>query len=947
MSTVERAVGEKPDENRSEVERVLALPNPSSLAFVEALYESFLEDPSTVSGEWRRYFEKVGPNGLGRAYRKPAFAPRSIFHAPPRGGAAAEVRDDGDAALQQRVGRLVRNYRVRGHIMAQLDPLGMPKAERPPELDPTYYGLENDLDRKVAPDTIPGTGALTVREVIERLQNTYCRSIGAQFMHIDDLAVRKWLQRRMETTENRLELSREEQIRILTKLTDAVIFEEFIQKKYVGVKSFSLEGGESLIPLLDLAIEKAGAQGIKEIVLGMAHRGRLNVLANIMGKSPKQIFREFDDRDAESYRGRGDVKYHLGYSNDWETADKGRVHLSLCFNPSHLEFVNPVAIGRLRAKQDRVGDRNRERGLAILIHGDAAFIGEGVVQETLNLSELPGYRVGGTLHVIVNNQIGFTTGPSDARSSVYASDVAKMLQVPIFHVNGEDPEAVAQVVNLALDFRHEFKRDVVIDLYCYRKYGHNEGDEPAFTQPLLYSAIRKRKGVREGYMERLLKLGKITQEDADKIANARREVLERELSAARAEDYKPSYQAFEGLWANYRGGCDAEVPEVDTGFPKTRLSELLRAQSALPEGFTPHPKLKRMLDARLQMAAGERPLDWAAGELLAYATLVTSGTPVRLTGQDSLRGTFSHRHAALFDVKTGQPYLPLQHLAPDQAPVEIYNSPLSEAGVLGFEYGYSLDCPDGLVIWEAQFGDFANAGQVIIDQFIASGEEKWRRLSGLVMLLPHGFEGQGPEHSSARPERFLQLCATDNLQVVYPTTPAQIFHLLRRQVLRPWRKPLVVMSPKSLLRHPKAVSTLDDLAEGAFQRVLGDPDVDPAGVKRVLLCSGKVFYELAAQREAAGYKDVAIIRLEQLYPLSEEVLERALAPYGKRVNVRWVQEEPANMGAWSYLRVRFGETLLGRPFSGVSRPAAASPATGSGGAHKLEQQELLNAAFAD
>lgn len=563
--------------------------NPSSLAFVEALYESFLEDPSSVSDAWRRYFEHNGRNGLGGAYRRPTFAPRSLFNPAPSVAAAPARGEASDAALQQRVGRLVRNYRVRGHIMAQLDPLGMPKAERPPELDPAYYGLEGDLERKVAPDTIPGTGELSVREVIERLQNTYCRSIGAQFMHIDDLAVRKWLQRRMETTENRLELSREEQIRILTKLTDAVIFEEFIQKKYVGVKSFSLEGGESLIPLLDLAIEKAGAQGIKEIVFGMAHRGRLNVLANIMGKSPKQIFREFDDRDAESYRGRGDVKYHLGYSSDWETAEKGSVHLSLCFNPSHLEFVNPVAMGRLRAKQDRVGDRAREQGLTILIHGDAAFIGEGVVQESLNLSELPGYRVGGTLHVIVNNQIGFTTGPSDARSSVYASDVAKMLQVPIFHVNGEDPEAVAQVVNLALDFRREFKRDVVIDLYCYRKYGHNEGDEPAFTQPLLYSAIRKRKGVREGYMERLLKLGKITQEDADKIADARRDLLERELSAARAEDFKPSYQAFEGLWANYRGGATPRCPRSTRGSPKRASASSCGRKTGFPKALRPTP----------------------------------------------------------------------------------------------------------------------------------------------------------------------------------------------------------------------------------------------------------------------------------------------------------------------------------------------------------------------
>jgi len=921
-----------------------ALPNPASLAFVEELYEAFLKDPSTVDERWRRYFEaQAGRNGFRHA--GPSFRPFSIFN-PPSVSAAPPSTDGSDAALQQRVGRLVRNYRVRGHIVAQLDPLGMPKEERPPELDPAYYGLtEADMGRKVAPDTIPGTGELTVGEVIKRLQNTYCRSIGAQFMHIDELSVRKWLQRRMETTENRLELSRDEQIRILTKLTDAVMFEEFIQKKYVGVKTFSLEGGESLIPLLDLAIEKAGAQGVKEVVFGMAHRGRLNVLANIMGKSPKQIFREFDDRDPEYYRGRGDVKYHLGYSSDWETAERQRVHLSLCFNPSHLEFVNPVAVGRLRAKQDRVGDTERERGMTILIHGDAAFIGEGVVQETLNLSELPGYRVGGTLHVIVNNQIGFTTGPNDGRSSVYASDVAKMLQVPIFHVNGEDPEAVAQVVRLALDFRLEFARDVVIDMYCYRKHGHNEGDEPAFTQPLLYAAIRKRKGVREAYLERLLQLGKVTQEDADRIAQARRELLEEELSAARREDYTPSYQAFEGLWTDYVGGKDEDVPEVETGVPRERLAELLEALAVFPDDFKPHPKLERALKLRPEMGKGERPLDWAAGEALAFATLVTEGARVRLTGQDSVRGTFSHRHAALYDVRTGRPYMPLQHLSKEQAPIEIYNSPLSETGVLGFEYGYSLDYPDGLVVWEAQYGDFVNAGQVIIDQFIASSEEKWRRLSGLVMLLPHGFEGSGPEHSSARLERFLQLCAEDNMQVVNPTTPAQVFHLLRRQVRRPWRKPLVVMSPKSLLRHPKAVSSLDELTRGGFQRVLADT-LPPEDVKRVLLCSGKVYYDLLAEREASGREDVALVRLEQLYPLSPEALQSALAAYHKDAPVVWVQEEPENMGAWRFLRIVFGETLFGRPFSGVYRPASASPATGSASAHKLEQRDLIRAAFA-
>lgn len=913
--------------------------NPSSLAFIEGLYETFLEDPEGVEPEWRSYFEaQVERNGFQHA--APTFVPTSIFSAAQRGVSASA--GEGDIALQQRVGRLVRNYRVRGHILAKLDPLKMPTAEEPPELNPAYYGIsEEDLAQTLAPDTIPGMGALSVGEIITRLQNTYCRSIGSQFMHIDDLQVRKWLQRRMETTENRLDLSRDQQLRILGKLTDAVSFETFLQKKYVGVKSFSLEGGETLIPLLDLAIEKAGAQGVREIVLAMAHRGRLNVLTNIMGKTPKQIFREFDDPDGELNRGSGDVKYHLGYSNDWTTDTGDRVHLSLCFNPSHLEFVNPVAMGRLRAKQDRYGDTAREHGMAIMIHGDAAFIGEGVVQESLNMSELPGYRVGGALHVIVNNQIGFTTGPSDSRSSVYASDIAKMLQIPIFHVNGEDPEAVAQVVNLALDFRREFKQDVVIDMYCYRKYGHNEGDEPAFTQPLLYDAIRKRQGVQQGYMKRLLKLGKVTEQDAENLAAARQDFLESELTAARSKDYTSKVQAFEGLWEGYVGGRDDNTPEVETGVEASRLSELIRAQNDFPEGFTPHPKLARLLNTKLEMADGKRPLDWAAGEMLAYATLVTSGVRVRLTGQDTLRGTFVHRHAALFDVKTGEPYIPLQHLSPDQAPLEIYNSPLSESGVLGFEYGYSLDVPDGLVVWEAQFGDFANAGQVIIDQFIASGEDKWRRLSGITMLLPHGFEGAGPEHSSARLERYLQLCAEDNMQVAYPTTPAQIFHLLRRQVLRPWRKPLVIMSPKSLLRHAQAVSSLEDLATGTFKRVIPDPEVKDA--KRVLLCSGKVYYDLLAER--GDDRSTAILRLEQLFPLSERELEAALGSYGPDVPVIWVQEEPANMGAWSFLRAHFGFLLCGRPFYGVYRPASASPATGSGSAHKLEQRDLMRAAF--
>ncbi len=921
-----------------------ALPNPTNLAFVEDLYEAYLDDPQSVDADWRAYFE--GYKNGGQTSFSPSFKPKSLFGAM-NGHVAAQDATQGDAALQQIVGRLVRNYRVRGHIMADVDPLGMPK-EQPPELDPAYYNLsESDMNRKLAPGTIPGTDSLTLREVIERLQNTYCRSIGAQFMHIDDLQVRKWLQRRMETSENHLDLTHDQQTRILTKLTDAVIFEEFIQKKYLGAKSFSLEGGESLIPLLELAIDKAGSQGVEEIVLGMAHRGRLNVLANIMDKSPKQIFREFEDKDPEMHRGRGDVKYHLGYSSDWVTDTGEEVHLSLCFNPSHLEFVNPVAMGRVRAKQDRLGDAERERGLAIMIHGDAAFIGEGVVQETLNMSELPGYHIGGSLHIIVNNQLGFTTGPKDSRSTPYASDVAKMLQIPIFHVNGEDPEAVAQVVNLAMDFRREFSRDVVIDMYCYRKHGHNEGDEPSFTQPLMYEAIRNRKGVREAYSERLLKLGQVAQEEIDEIAERRREDLETELSAARSDSYTPYYQAGEGLWKDYVGGKDKEVDDVPTGIEKDKLVKLLRSQTQFPEDFHPHAKIERATQNREKIAQGERPVDWASAEFLAFASLLTEGYRVRMSGQDSVRGTFSQRHAALYDVEDGHTYMPLRHLEFEQAPIEIYNSPLSEAGVLGFEYGYSLDWPDGLTIWEAQYGDFNNAAQVIIDQFIASAEDKWRRLSGLVMLLPHGFEGSGPEHSSARLERFLMLCAEDNMQVMYPTTAAQYFHLLRRQVLRRWRKPLVMMAPKSLLRNQQVSSSLDELANGEFQRVIPDTEVDAQKVQRVLLCSGKVYYDLISEREKLERFDVAIVRLEQLYPLSDEDLQAALAHYADGVHVVWVQEEPANMGAWQFLRVRFGSHLFGRsPFSGVTRPASASPATGSGSAHKLEQAELLKEAFA-
>jgi len=923
------------------------MPSPSihSLAYLESLYARYGRDPQSVSAEWRRYFGAT-PDGTptGIAQPGPSFKPRSIFSPAISASGAGHGFDPREAGFNDRLNELIRNYRVRGHMIAAIDPLGAPRP-CPPELQLDYYGFSGgELDLLVNSTTLPDDAPRTVREIFQSLRNTYCRSIGAQFMHIDDVAVRQWLQRRMESSQNRLELARDEQLRILTRLTDAVVFEEFLRKKFIGAKTFSLEGCETLLPLLDLAIEKAGDQGVRNVVIGMAHRGRLNVLAHIIGKDPSQIFREFADTEPEHWEGRGDVKQHLGHSGDWTTASGHKVHLSLCFNPSHLEFVNPVVLGRVRAQQDRLGDSDRRQVLGVLIHGDGAFAGEGIVQETLTLSRLAGYRIGGALHVVVNNQIGFTTPPHECRSTTYATDVARMLQAPVFHVNGEDPEAVAQVVRLAMDFRHEFLTDAFIDLYGYRRWGHNETDEPSFTQPVLYRAIQQRPGVRDGYLEHLAELNGITREEADQIALARREKLDQELAAARGAPCA-SGPKDTGIWRNYAGGPEpADNP--DTGVTTERLAALLHKLTGMPAGFHLHSKLERAMNARRGMAEGEHPLDWSAAEALALATLAADGVRIRLTGQDTARGTFSQRHAVLHDQEDGSTYVPLQHVADNQAPLEIYNSPLSEAGALGFEYGYSLDTPDGLVIWEAQFGDFVNAAQVILDQFLTSAEDKWRRLSGLVLLLPHGFEGMGPEHSSARIERFLTLAAEDNIQIAQPTTPAQYFHLLRRQALRRWRKPLVVFTPKSLLRHPKVVSSLDDCARGCFQRVLADDSV--ARARRVLLCTGKVFYDLAAGREDNKRDDTAIVRLEQLYPLRGELMAKALKSYADETPVFWVQEEPANMGAWRYLREKYGERLFNRhPFDLVSRPESASPATGSAHAHKLEQEKLVHRAFGD
>jgi 2-oxoglutarate dehydrogenase E1 component len=926
------------------------VPSSLNLGFLEELYNDFLTDPSSVSADWRRYFQEItGPTRPAVAPKLgPSFKPTSLFN--PNGGngqvADDRLRDWEMVVLQDRVDQLIRAYRVRGHMIANLDPLGIPRPGQP-ELDLGYYGFTDaDLDRPFSTDTIQGPNILSLRGIIGRLRNTYCRSIGVQFMHMDDLSVRQWLQDKMEGTENRLALGREEQIRILKRLTNASLFEEFIQKRFQGAKSFSLEGAETLVPLLDMMIEASSSHGVSEIVLGMAHRGRLNVLANIIGKGRQEIFREFADIDPKLHLGRGDVKYHLGFSNDWRTQSGNKVHLTLCFNPSHLEFVNPVALGRVRAKQDRRHDTKREQELTILIHGDAAFVGEGIVQETFNLSQLEGYRTGGTIHVVVNNQIGFVTSPTEGRSTVYATDVAKMLQIPVFHVNGEDPEAVAQVVYLATNFQHEFKRDVVIDMYCYRRRGHNESDEPSFTHPLMYRAIEQRRPVREVYLQRLLEIGEITQADADQIVLELRDQMEKELSAARSDSYVRKNEEYTGIWRGYVGGRENEVAEVSTSIDRAKLSSLMRGVASVPSDFHPHPKIERLLRDRTEMAEGKKPFDWASAEALAFATLVTEGSRIRLSGQDSTRGTFSQRHAVLHDYETGKRYTPLQHVSADQAPFEVLNSPLSEMAVLGFEYGYSLDSPDGLVLWEAQFGDFANVAQVIIDQFIASAETKWRRLSGLTLLLPHGFEGQGPEHSSARLERFLSLAADHNMQIVNLSTPAQYYHCLRRQVVRKWRKPLVVMTPKSMLRNPVAVSSLDDLATGRFQRVIPDSNPHRKDVGGVLLCSGKLYWELLKEREDLEREDVAIVRVEQIYPLPSQELRAALAPYPDGTPVFFVQEEPENMGAWRFLLARYGTELFDRlPFSGVYRRCSSSPATGSHSAHKLEQKELLMHAF--
>ncbi|MDG1510348.1 MAG: 2-oxoglutarate dehydrogenase E1 component [Mariniblastus sp.] len=918
--------------------------NVFSRAYIDSLFDDYQQDPSSLPPEWQTYFENFDPDNSEIDFSSLPVASNSSASSPDHN----TTNSRSVAQLQDRVDQLIRGFRVRGHLEAKIDPLGRPRATNN-ELNPESYGLlPSDFPKNFSARTVDGQNFRSLEEIVDLMRQTYCRSIGVQFMHIDDHDVRNWLQTRMEGSRNRMQLHRKTQLRILTKLTDAVIFEEFMRKKFLGAKTFSLEGAETLIPLLDLALEKAGDHGVKQVVLGMAHRGRLNVLANIMGKRAQNIFWGFDDPDPEKHRGGGDVLYHLGHSNDWGTSKGKKVHISLCFNPSHLEFVNPVAMGRCRSKQDRTSDVDQSETMTVLIHGDAAFAGEGVVQETLNLSQLEGYKVGGTLHVIVNNQVGFTTDCHDSRSTTYASDVAKMLQIPIFHVNGEDPEAVAQVVNLAMEFRRAFNRDVVIDMYCYRRLGHNESDEPRFTQPLMYKSIDSRPTIRDSYLKRLLKMQEVTQEEADLIAEQRGTKLQDEFESTKIAGFTPDTQTLEGLWSGYYGGKERSDDEADTTVSEEVLTEVIRNTATVPETFNLHRKLKRVLETRVDSANGKRAIDWATAELAALGTLAIEGHPVRLSGQDCGRGTFSQRHAVLHDTQSAESYTPLNHLGESQAKVNIINSPLSEAGVLGFDYGYSLDAPDSLIIWEAQFGDFFNAAQVIVDQFICSAEDKWDRLSGLTMFLPHGFEGAGPEHCSGRLERFLTSAAEHNFQVAIPTTAAQHFHLLRRQVKRKWRKPLVVFTPKSLLREPYVASPIEQFTEGQFQRVIADEAVrNDSAPQRVLLTAGKIGVELLKARELAERTDFAVIRVEQLYPLPHKEIEACLSQYASGTPVFWVQEEPRNMGGWYFMKVKWDEFGLEEkwPLKVICRPESASPSTGSKKSHKIEQEDIMNTAM--
>lgn len=896
--------------------------------FLEELYEKYQTQPQSMTSEWVEFFRDLERGG-GRGQN-----------------AELEAGSGMDVSLLKEMGvqNLLNAYRSRGHLAANLDPLGILKPNRAIIEDRlnnlTREDLENEFDTEV-----PGLGVARLRDVVRWFEQTYCASIGSEHYYLRNAQERTWLQYKMEVSANNEPLTKEQQLRIFEKLYQADYFEKFLGKKFVGKKRFSLEGGDALIPMLDAAVETAGQMGMNGIVIGMAHRGRLNVLENIMEKPAQYIFAEFKEKADVNTYDNADVKYHLGFSSEHLTTAGKRVHLTLMFNPSHLEAVDPVCIGSVRARQTLNRDTQREKYMGILIHGDAAFMGQGVVAETFNLMDIPGYTTGGTLHLVINNQIGFTTTPEESRSTSYATDLAKAFHVPVFHVNGDDPEACHRVLALAMEYKQRYKKDVVIDLICYRRHGHNETDEPAFTQPTMYEIIRKHPTPVEIYEKRLLAEGH-DQATLDSIKARVNESLERSYAETEEKNVTINVDTMKGLWSGFSKN-PAEEPVTHAEPEELKL--VSRAITSFPSGFTPHKKLAQLLETRAKMAAGHAPLDWGMGEALAFGVLLNRGVAIRLSGQDAERGTFAHRNAVLLDSNNAVKYTPLNHIRDGQAQIEVLNSPLSEYSVLGFEYGYSLSSPASLTIWEAQFGDFANGAQIIIDQFLSSGEVKWNRMSGLVMLLPHGYEGQGPEHSSARLERFLQLCAKENMIVCNLTTPAQIFHVLMRQALRKQKKPLVIMTPKSLLRHPEAISSLGDLVSGRFQEVIADDKVEAGKVKRVILCTGKVFYDLLKERTARNLDPVALVRLEQIYPFPYGQIGRILESYPNLSDLFWVQEEPKNMGAWFYIKDRFDERLAGGKFQNmiqcVARKTSPSPAAGLLKVHEREQKELLDRAL--
>ncbi len=921
-------------------------------AWVEDLYEQYLVAPGNVPEDWRIYFEKL-PRQREVAQDVPHGVVREQFlHLSKNLRRTTPVPVSSVSTEHERrqvaVLQLIAGYRNRGHQRATLDPLGLMPREVVPDLDLAQHGLTPaDLD------TVFQTGNLcigkeeaTLREMVAAMQAIYCGSVGAEYMHIVDTAEKRWIQQRLESVRGNPNYSREARIHLLERLTAAEGLEKYLGSRFSGAKRFGLEGGESLIPLVDELIQRSGSVGVQEIVIGMAHRGRLNFLVNTLGKNPTDLFEEFEGK-VNVRHGSGDVKYHQGYSSNVMTAG-GEVHLAMAFNPSHLEIVSPVVEGSVRARQDRRGDSRGNRVFPILVHGDAAFAGQGVVMETLQMSQTRGYGTGGTVHVIVNNQVGFTTHQqADARSTEYCTDIAKMVQAPIFHVNGDDPEAVVFVTQIALDFRMEFHKDVVVDLFCYRRRGHNEADEPTGTQPLMYQIINRLPTTRQIYADKLVQAQVLPAAQAEAMVEEYRQALESGEHVVKSLVREPNKSLFVD-WTPYLG--HSVVDAWDTRVDLRGLQSIAKKLDVLPVGFVLQRQVQKVLEDRSKMYSGSMELNWGAAEVLAYASLLDQGIPVRITGQDVGRGTFSHRHAVLHSQKDGMDYVPLQHIHDKQPSFAIYDSLLSEEAVLGFEYGYATTTPKALVIWEAQFGDFANGAQVVIDQFISSGETKWERLCGLTMLLPHGFEGQGPEHSSARMERYLQLCAEQNMQVCTPTTPAQIFHLLRRQAVRPLRKPLIIMSPKSLLRHRLATSQLDELAQGAFHTVLDDlDDRDTDQVNRVVLCGGKVFYDLLEKRRELGLHNVALIRIEQLYPFPEQALAAVLARYQQTTQIIWCQEEPQNQGAWYCSQhhihhvVRQWKESLRTAF--VGRPPAAAPACGSPYLHAKQQAALVEEAL--